>query len=428
MKSSYSKLLKTKGVKRLLSLISFVSFAEFFLESLIYIWIVSSTSTNQALQVVLLGFYVACSTIPRIIGAALLGVAADRIGARRSFIVSSLSRSVICLFMVTMFGVTEKSNIILIVVMLVGVTAFSTLNQLFLSARAQAIQELVPKPLRATAASFSMVLLTGISITSSAVAPSLFEVAGIVPCLLIVLIALIFATILSYASPYKGLVHHTPQSTTQIHKFFVELKDGWDACWKVPYLRMVLIGSVCYGIPMGINNISLILLWVEQKQASFSQFGMASALFGAGGLVGSLVSSLVAKKISNNRTYILSLIALGAIYFALSYVNNLPFSFALMFIGGLFFSIFAVLQSPILLNSSPKELTGRVVSTTNAATALSSLIAAMCISGLFAILPFGSIMYSHAVALGGALVMFGGLLLGKSIFQPKENFALKQSR
>ena len=111
-----------------------------------------------------------------------------------------------------------------------------------------------------------------------------------------------------------------------------------------------------------------------------------------------------------HRLFAASLGALGISYALLAWTPDHVVSFGLMFASGFLFSLYAVVQSPILLEAAPPELTGRVVSTTASVAALSSLVAAAVVSLLFALPGAGDSLGPWAVCLGGAVTVLGGAL------------------
>lgn len=410
-KGSTKAVLRLSPFRRLIFVVATTSFSEFLLESVVYVWIVVATVGDPEWRSLLIGMYVLLSTLPRILGAALLGVAADRIGGRASLLIANIGRAIFSGLLLIWTGIQPDNDVFTAALLLIGVTILSTLNQLFLAARAQLVQRIVESELRPAAASVSMTVLTALSILSAAIGPAIFERFGLFFCLSIVCILFIVGSIASWLIRVPQQFQAEGATTPQRKSFFASLIEGWKACWQIPHLRIVLIGAIFYGVPMGINNVALILLWVDTKGASISQYGIASALFGAGALLGSLAAGTVLRILPKLTAYAVSLLLLGAAYVALAWIPILAASFLLMAVSGFLFSLFSVIQSPLLLDSAPPSVTGRVVSTTNSAAALSSLIAALMSSLIFALVGSAPWVYSIAVSAGGLLTVIGGALL-----------------
>lgn len=420
MKLVDSRVLGIQRFRQLLYVVGLTIFAEFLLESIVYCWIVAVTAPTPALRSILLGAYVALSTVPRIFGSAIMGVVSDRVGASKSLTLANAGRSLFAALATVLTVIYSGATPVLAVVLFVFVAACSTLNQLFMAGRAKVVQEYVETDLRGAASSLSMTVLTGLSIVAASLGPLMFEKLGLELCLSLILALLLAGTtvgVLSFRSATASV-----NSVPDRQNFFGAMIHGWKTCWHVPRLRFVLIGSVLYGVPMGVNNVALILLWVQTKGGSLTDYGVASALFGLGGLLGSVVAGRLTSRYQPHQVFAVSLLSLGATYGFLAWSPNLLISFGLMALSGLLFSLYAVAQSPILMNASPPELTGRVFSTTGAVAAFSSLIAAMLVSLILAAPDLSEAAVPIIVTISGLLtVCGGGLLLRRPAEEPPQN-------
>lgn len=403
--------LRSYDFRRLLGIIASTTLAEFLLESVVYVWIISATSEGSGTRSLFIGLYVLVSTVPRIAGGTLLGVYADAVGARRSLLIANCGRAACAVVFGVATWLSSDSNGFIAAFLLVFVSLCASLNQLFLASRAMFVQQIISSKDRPAAASLSMTILTALSIASAAFGPFMFEYAGLIPSLIVVTALFGVGTLLSFPLTSPGTSDNKTGLNTRKIGFIGALLEGWRVCWAVPSLRHILVGSVCYGIPLGVNNIALILLWVEIKQSSLSEYGVASALFGLGAMVGSALAPRIMRLLSMYRTYASSLVALGLSYCALAFISDRNMSFAMMFSAGLFFSLFSVTQSPILMDSAPPEMTGRIFSTTSSAASISALFAALITSAILSIPDSHTTLIPAAVCTGGVLTIVGGSLL-----------------
>ncbi|MGO4453386.1 MFS transporter [Arthrobacter sp. RAF14] len=410
MSDARGSVLRIPEFRRLLEVMSATIFAEFLLESVVYCWIVAATVGDPVLRSLLIGSYVVFSTLPRIFGAAVMGVLSDSLGAARSVKLSTAARAGFAAVAAVASFLGRTDVPVTAVLLLALVVACSTFNQLFTSARAKTVQQFVEPDLRGTASSLSMTVLTALSIVSASLGPFAFSFAGLELCLILIAGLFVLGTVLSLSGFPRG---HPggPLPAVSRPGFLGALFEGWKVSWTVPRLRYVLLGSVLYGVPLGVNNVALVLLWVDTKGGTLIDYGLGSSLFGVGGFVGAVAAHRWVKRWSLRRLFSSSLTSLGVSYGLLAWIPNLQFSFALMFASGFLFSLYAVVQTPILLDVTPPELTGRVVSTTASVAALSSLAAAAAVSVLFALAGSGGGLVSWAVSVGGGLTVLGGALL-----------------
>ncbi|MEZ2370935.1 MFS transporter [Arthrobacter sp. RCC_34] len=410
MSDARGSVLRIPEFRRLLQVMSASVFAEFLLESVVYCWIVAATAADPGVRSLLLGSYVVLSTIPRIFGTAVMGVWSDSLGAALSLKISTAARAGLAVVAVGSAYLGRAEAPVVAVVLFVLVVACSTANQLFAAARAKAVQLFVPQELRGSASSLSMTVLTALSIVSASLGPFAFSLAGLEVCLLLITGLFAVGAALAFAGfPRGGRGDGLPPSARP--GFLEALVEGWKVTWTVRRLRVVLLGSVLYGVPLGVNNVALVLLWVDTKGGTLIDYGVGSSLFGVGGFVGAVAAHRLVNRCDLHRLFAASLGALGISYALLAWTPDHGVSFGLMFASGFLFSLYAVVQSPILLEAAPPELTGRVVSTTAGVAALSSLAAAVVVSLLFALPGAGGLLVPWAVCLGGGVTVLGGALL-----------------
>lgn len=419
---SVPSILRDRRFGCLLSITGFVSAAEFLLESVVYAWIVVITSGDPELRSLLLGVYVLISSAPRFIFGIVGGVFSDKHGASRILLISNTGRVLFvaaCLTILTVAGSTETVQLISVFIV---VCICSTLTQFFLPARGTMVRQIVAEELRATAASVSMALMTVVSIVCAASGPWVFATFGFSAAMWVVLG--LFAVGASLTVFLRVVVKRWndgrgKRSDNQVGNsgggesgFWKQLVDGWQACWVVPNLRLVLVGAVFYGIPLGVNNVSLVRLFIDHGGLTIVDYGIISAAFGAGSFVGALLAPVASRKYPDSILYSIALAGLGITYGGISVYQSLIVSSVLMLIAGLFFSSFVVLQSPMLLAAAPEGMTGRVISTVNSGTAVVGFAASLLVSLLFAALAsLGTYPFPIAVAAGGILTVLGGLLI-----------------
>ena len=410
MRDARGSVLRIPEFRRLLGVTSATVFAEFLLESVVYCWIVSATVGEPVLRSLLIGSYVVLSTLPRIFGAAVMGVLSDSLGAAGSVRLSTAARALFAVVAACASFLGRAEVPVTAVLLLALVVACSTLNQLFTAARAKTVQQFVEPELRGTASSLSMTVLTALSIVSASLGPFAFSFAGLEACLILIAGLFVLGTVLGLSGfPRGDRGGRLPDVAGP--GFFSALFEGWVVSWTVRRLRYVLLGSVLYGVPLGVNNVALVLLWVDTKGGTLIDYGLGSSLFGVGGFVGAVAAHGWVRRMSLRRLFSTSLAALGVSYGLLAWTPDLRLSFALMFVSGFLFSLYAVVQSPILLEASPPELTGRVVSTVASVAALSSLVAAAVVSLVFAVAGSGDALVPWSVSVGGGLTVLGGALL-----------------
>jgi len=108
------------------------------------------------------------------------------------------------------------------------------------------------------------------------------------------------------------------------------------------------------------------------------RFSVLEVSLGAGAVVGSAVAAKIADRWPRGRLFGLGIVGLGAADGLLSFVSNIYLAAAVMFLGGLFNSLFVVSGMTLLQTLTPSDVRGRVVAARitviNSALALGSAV------------------------------------------------------
>lgn len=139
------------------------------------------------------------------------------------------------------------------------------------------------------------------------------------------------------------------------------------------------MGVALYGFSPGVNNVALSLYVFRTLGLTAYEYGLILAAFPVGGLIAVLLVRLLLKLLSIRQAFTVSLLCMGLSY--LGYSLHPPFflAWALMLSCGLFFSVFAIVQGPMLQEAVPAGYMGRVSAT------LTPVLAIACVAGRHAV-------------------------------------------
>lgn len=289
----------------------------------------------------MVGPFIFSSIVPRIFGSAYFGVFSDRIDPSSSIRYSTLGRTV-TIALVALLNI-NFNLIVQAILLFISVFICSGLNQLLLAGRSKYIKEFIPADSFAGASRVSFMALTAISIFSSAAGPVIVEKIGIQYILLIVFLSFFASLLISLSLPQCTVITQE-RTESDISGFWKDFLRGLSECWDNSNLRPIVVGPFVYGIPLGINNVSLILLWVQAKGASVTQFGIATSLFGVGEFLGPVIFSHIFKNEKKEIIYyVYSLCGLGFCYIFLSILHGVYISYIIMLLSGAFFLVFVTL-------------------------------------------------------------------------------------
>ncbi|RII96802.1 MFS transporter, partial [Clavibacter michiganensis] len=190
-------------------------------------------------------------------------------------------------------------------------------------------------------------------------------------------------------------------------RFRAELAAGIRIVRASPRLRILVAGLAAYGVTLGVNNATLALLALTTMGLTAAEYGVVTAMFAVGGLVGALTAPALVTRIRPERAVPAALVALGATYAAYSTVRAFLPAAILMGIAGLVFAVFLVSQGPILQGEAPVGTMGRVSSLTSTVLAASSLLATVVTAQALALLPPSAQPSAYPVAVATAAVVMG---------------------
>jgi MFS family permease len=173
--------------------------------------------------------------------------------------------------------------------------------------------------------------------------------------------------------------------------WFGGARDGLAYAWHEPRVRMVLI-MVAVVSTVGFNfHVILPLLASETLHTGAEVFGLLSSAFGAGALLGALLSASLGRAswksfVAGNLGFSLSLIALAP-------VRSVPVAAMLLFVVGVSFTLWTSNANAILQMSAPDHLRGRVVS--------------LFLFAFAGLAPIGGVLSGFLVDVGGTQLAFG---------------------
>lgn len=356
------------------------SFGEFLLASTITVWIITEIGGTDPATPLMVGAVVAAAAVPRILIGPFAGVLADRWPQKRTMIVSDWARVGVIVASAAVLKYMESDGHAIIFPIIAMTAAVSALAQFFNPARAAVMQRIVAPEMRLAAAARSSFATTGVAIVATASGPALFAVAG--PWVALAFNALTFAMSALFLI-FLNSAEPDGETAKDRLSYWSELADGLKTIWSVGDLRLVLYATALYGTSLGINNASLSLFALQTLGLSPAQYGTVAAMFPAGSLlVAVFASKLPMLRRQDPKAYVGSIICLGLSYVAYALSTSFQVAVALMFLSGVFFSVFAICQGPMLQRATPPSYMGRMTAATAPIMAFSSLGATILVSVL----------------------------------------------
>ncbi|MFE4230148.1 MFS transporter [Arthrobacter sp. NPDC056886] len=356
------------------------SFGEFLLASTLTVWIITDIGGADPATPLMVGAVVAAAALPRILIGPFAGVLTDQWSQKRTMIFSDWTRVGVIVASAAAIKYMESNGLAIILPIIMMTAAVSALAQFFNPARAAVMQRILAPEMRLAAAARSSFATTGVAIVATASGPALYALAG--PWFALAFNAVTFA-LSAFLLVFLNGAESNRETTMEGSSYWSKFADGFKTIWGVGELRLILYATALYGTSLGINNASLSLFALQTLGLSPAQYGIVAAMFPAGSLLVAVIASRVpAFGRQDPRVYVGAIVALGLSYVAYAFSTSFQLAAALMFLSGVFFSVFAICQGPILQRATPPSYMGRMTATTAPIMAISSLAATMLVSVL----------------------------------------------
>lgn len=405
---------------RVWSILTLTSVAEFLLESAAAVWAVDVFGAGSPQAALTVGLLVLVSTGPRLVFAPLAGVMTDRSSYRRVLVLANLGRTAV-LAAAAVVAATAGAGAGYASVLLLTLAVLSCLQQYLPPARAAAVQAVVPEADRPRASSLTMIALTVVAVAAGGLGPVLYIRLGLPVLLVIALVAFAAAAGLALGLP---VTPKNPQPRRLgVRAFWSDVVDGWRTCWQHAELRTLLLGVAVYGVALGVNGTALPLFVMGTLGLEAHWFGLVTAAFAAGNLVGALVTPRAIAAWTDLTVFRSGLVLLGAGYVAFALAPNGVVAVAAMGLCGALFAAFSVAQGPIMQRAAPPGMIGRVATTTGPLMALVSLAGTGAASLAFAVVNRGAggasaaegpQVYRVAILAAAVALIIGGVLVSQA--------------
>src|SRR5204863_9072091 len=151
-----------------------------------------------------------------------------------------------------------------------------------------------------------------------------------------------------------------PVGRRKLPTFFRGTREGLAYAWRsrsvlVILGMMVVFASLCFNF-----NILLPVLAKQTLHAGPRTFGVLSASFGFGALLGALSAAALAR--ARWRTMLIAALGFALCELAIAPVRSVPLDISLLFLCGIFFTSYTANTNARLQLDTPDHLRGRVLS------------------------------------------------------------------
>lgn len=325
-----------------------VSLAGTWMQNVALAWLVLELS-DSALAVGMLAFW---RFVPFTVFGLVAGVVADRVDSRRLVMATQAGAMVVsvALAVVTLTG-TATLPVVYVLAALGGITlAFDAPGRQSLTYQLVGPRELP------NAVALNAGLFNGSRVIGPAIAGLIIAVAGTGVCFVLNAVSFL-AVLAALASIRPDELHHVE------HDPAVRLVEGTRRAlafvWHEPELRLVLAVVTIVSL-VGFNfHVLVPLLASDTLHVGPEGFGLLSASFGLGALVGALVTATF--RAASWRLFAIGGATFGVVAVALAPVESALLAGALLFGAGISFTLFTANANALVQLGSPDKLRGRLI-------------------------------------------------------------------
>jgi MFS family permease len=397
---------------------------DFVFDTTLLLWIATQIGAGQSWAPAAVSGVLACIFAPTLAGAPIAGVFVDRWDKRRTMLAMDAIRACLVAGLILASGVVAlpffaggsmpagwQLAMIYTVVLLATVC-----QQFFGPARMALIGDVVDEEQRARASGLGQVTMSLAAVIGPPLAAPLLFNFGVQWALLFNALSFVvsfFAIALVQAPPAARSVAVGANGHA-----WQELIDGLRFFAGNQILMTVLISASLAMLGAGALNALDIFFVTGNLHTSASLYGYLSAAFGLGAVVGAILASAYAQRIGPARLFWCALLMTGVGLLIYARLTSFWPAVVLLCVVGIPVAGLNVAVMPLVLQTTPRELIGRVSSVLNPAVSLTSLtsivVAGMLVSTLLqdfhadvAGIAFGPV--DTIFTAGGLLCLAGGL-------------------
>ncbi len=357
-------------------------FGDFIFDTTLVIWIAAVIARGQTWAPLAVSGVFIATTIPMLIVGPIAGVFVDRWNKRRTMLVMDALRAALVALLILTSGVVPlpflpdgrlplfwQLGVVYGIVFLLN-----TFSQFFRPASLALIGDIVPEETQARAMGLSQTSMSIAMILGPTLAAPLFVAFG--PEWALGIDALSFVA--SYLLIRTVVAPPAARSVTDGVRpnFWREFGGGLRFFFRSRVLVVLTISATIVMLGGGALNTLDYFFVTENLHASASYFGALQGVMGVGMILGALFAGAFAQKIGLTRTLWLSLLGIALLITAYARMTDIWVAIAIIGLAGIPQAALNVAVGPLLLQSTPREMVGRVSSILNPTITISTLVGA----------------------------------------------------
>ncbi len=386
---------------------------DFVFDTILVLWVATTITKGQPWAPLAVSGVVFMAALPAFIVAPLAGVLVDNWDNKRGTMLRMHCFSIVLILL--LFPLTGlvpmpliadgqlpvwwKLAAIYTVALLIG-----SIAQFFNPAEVALLSDIVDEPERTRATGLHTLMINLASLLGPIIGAFLYFALGVQSVLLLNILSFVVAlfAILAIRIPPAGREQAEQRQPVQNGNFLHGFVDGLRFFGSNRILLTLLITGVLLEFGGTLRNTLGVFFLVQNLHAAENLYGLLGTAFGAGLILGAIIASYLAQRIGRARTYWFSALILGILTIVFARQTSFVPAVIIMFFQGLINSGTEVIMIALVIQVTPRDFIGRVLSVFTLAYGLSWMISSFLAGYLASV----SLHNFHAVVLG---VVFGPL-------------------
>jgi len=399
---------------------------DFVFNTTLVLWIAVLLAKGQTWAPLAVSGVLLAAAVPVLVIGPLAGVFVDRWDKRATLLRVSIFQSLVVVALLALSGIVPLPFVAggrlplawMLGAIYAAVFLINAGTQFVGPASLALVGDIVHEPDRPRASGLTQVVYALAAIAGPPIAAPLLFTLGVQWAL--VIDALSFLVLFVFGSAVRAPKAATSVAAGERGHFWRELGQGIAYFFRSRVLVGLLLGGVIAFFGAGALNALDVFFVTNNLHTPALYYGLVGGAQAIGVLLGAIVFGAFTQRIGLVRVLWLSLFLTGVDLLVWARLTSLPPALVVIFISGLLQAGLNVAVSPILLNTTPRALVGRVLAVLQPVLTLASLLS-IALAGyldstvlvgfhaeLFGV-HFGPLDTIFLVA--GAVIVLGGLLL-----------------
>ncbi|GCE12942.1 MFS transporter [Tengunoibacter tsumagoiensis] len=348
-------------------------------DTTLVLWVSTKIAAHQSWAPLAISGVMLSAALPTLLIGPLAGVFTDRWDKRRTMLLMDFSRAlfVLLLFVAALplpLHISPSATLTMIYAM---VALNATCSQFFAPARTTLIRDTVEAKDQARAGGLAQVSQNLAIIIGPPLAAPLLFVVGVEWALLINALSFVvsFFAILMVRS--HKIVEPEGQKDHGQLSFWSELRAGLTFFGHSQILMTLLICITIVTLGTGMMNVLDVFFVTRNLHVDSSLYGLIGMGFGAGSILGAVISTFFTQRLEVVRTFWGCLVMAGLLIFAYSRMTSFIPALMIFTIVGIPIAALNTAFFPLLLHATPREMLGRVLSVINPTQTLAALVSTL---------------------------------------------------